>query len=157
MGWLPDAPAQQARNARAAPVCRMPLRAARVEGTARRAQPRAAPQACGLIAFESYASMTALPHLLPLHTHNTRRHSPVEGLDYGGPAVIEPRLLRPETLRRHLSVGLPFAKPNALRNVVIGQRRHRTTSSANDAHISNTRQPAIACDFTFRIASAAIQ
>jgi hypothetical protein len=54
-------------------------------------------------------------------------------------------------------VGLPLTKPNALRNVVIGQRRHRTTSSSDDALISNTGQPAIAGDFTFRIASAAIQ
>src|SRR5215469_10053793 len=151
MGWLPDAPAQQARNARAAPVCRMPLRAARVEGTARRAQPRAAPQACGLIAFESYASMTALPHLLPSHTNNTRRHSPVEGLDYGGPAVIEPRLLRPETLRRHLSVGLPFANP-----------KHCPMSSSDDVlirrrYISNTELWAKAPDFTLHLASVSVQ
>ena len=88
------------------------------------------------------------------HTADAVRRN---GLDYGGPAVIEPRLLRPETLRRHLSVGLPFAKPNALRNVVIGQRRYRTTSSSDDAHISNTRDPAIAGDFTLRSASAAVQ
>ena len=32
------------------------------------------------------------------------------GLDFGGPAVMEPWLFRPETLRRHLSVGLPCLK-----------------------------------------------
>src|SRR6516162_9560763 len=81
----------------------------------------------------------------------THRRSPVEGLDYGGPAVVEPRLVRPETLRRHLSVGLPFANPKALSPKALSDVYIRR------AYISNTRKPAIACDFTFRIASAAIQ
>ena len=75
----------------------------------------------------------------------------MEGLDYGGPAVIEPRLLRPETLRRHLSVGLPFANPKALSPKALSEVYIRR------AHISNTQQPAIAGDFTLRIESAAIQ
>ena len=61
----------------------------------------------------------------------------MEGLDYGGPAVIEPRLVRPETLRRHLSVVLPFANPKAL------------PMFSSDAHIHNTQQSAFGADFTF--------
>src|SRR5215469_5290418 len=73
----------------------------------------------------------------------TTRANTVRWRDWiGGPAVIEPRPLRPETLRRHLSVGLPLANPKALSDVFIGRRRHRTTS----AHISNTRQWAAARD-----------
>ena len=73
----------------------------------------------------------ALPKPLPCHTKNTRRRSPVEGLDYGGPAVIEPRPLRPETLRHHLSVGLPFANPKALSDVFIGRVNMYHTSTGN--------------------------
>src|SRR5207302_7939160 len=57
----------------------------------------------------------------PRRTNNSLRCRPVEGLDYGGPAVVEPRLPRPETLRRRLSAGLPFANPRALPDVFIGR------------------------------------
>ena len=75
----------------------------------------------------------------------------MEGLDFGGPAVLEPRLLRPETLRRHLSVGLPFANPKALSPKALSDVYIRR------AYISNTQKTAIARDFTLRIASAAVQ
>jgi hypothetical protein len=66
----------------------------------------------------------------------TRRRSPLEGLDCGGPAVIEPRLVRPETLRRHLSVELPFTNPKTPSDVFIRTR------------LSNTRLVSAAGDFT---------
>ena len=75
----------------------------------------------------------------------------MEGLDYGGPAVIEPRLLRPETLRRHLSVGLPFANPKALSPKALSDVYIRRT------HISNTPHSTTARDFTLRIASVFVQ
>ena len=50
--------AQQARGARASPVSQMPL--------------RGAPQACGLTAFESYASMTCSPPNRCRDTRTTR-------------------------------------------------------------------------------------
>ena len=49
------------------------------------------------------------------------------GLDFGGPAVIEPELLRPETLRRHLSVGLPLANPKTLPELSSGRVISNTT------------------------------
>jgi len=57
-------------------------------------------------------------------TNNAHRCSPAEGLEFGGPAVVEPRLLRPETLRRHLSVGLPFANPKRSARVSAGRPYH---------------------------------
>src|SRR6516165_311229 len=71
--------------------------------------------------------------------NNTRRHSPVEGLDYGGPAVIEPRPLRPETLRRHLSVGLP-----------LRIQKHSPMFSS-DGLICNTPSTAKACELTLSL------
>src|SRR3974390_1155904 len=59
------------------------------------------PLACGLTAFQSYTNMNCSPSTR-WRDAQTHRRSPVEGLDYGDPAVIEPRPLRPETLRRHL-------------------------------------------------------
>jgi hypothetical protein len=79
--------------------------------------------------------------------NNTRRRSPVEGLDYGGPAVIEPRLLRPETLRRHLSVGLPFAKPKTLSDI---------SSDATPIYVTQGYRP-FGHNFTLHLASAAVQ
>jgi hypothetical protein len=67
----------------------MPVRAACDEGAVLRLQPRDAPQACGPTAFESYETMTVLPD--PVMHESLRRRSPVEGLDYGGPAVVEPK------------------------------------------------------------------
>ena len=84
------------------------------------------------------------------HTNNSRRRSPVEGLDYGGPAVVEPRLLRPETLRRHLSVGLPFAKPKKLSDVSFA-RSHRTPIYVT--HDYRT----FGHNFTLHLASGAVQ
>jgi hypothetical protein len=48
-------------------------------------------------------------------------------------------------------VGLPFANPKELSPKALSDVYIRR------AHISNTRKPAIAGDFTFRVASAAIQ
>src|SRR5690348_14304724 len=92
----------------------MQVRATRGAGTALCAHKQRPLQMCGVAAFESYAIMAVLPPLLPLHTNNTHRCSPLGGLDFGGPAVVEPQLVRPETLRRHLSVGLPLTNPKAL-------------------------------------------
>src|ERR1044071_3129553 len=47
-----------------------------------------------------------------------------EGCDSGGPAIVELALVRPETLRHHLSVGLPLSESCG---------RHPTTSAS---HIS---------------------
>src|SRR5262249_57539414 len=70
----PARPAHQARSPRAVPVCQKPVRAARDEGVVR---PQAwdAPQACGLTAFESYASMTCSPPPVAV-THE--QHAPTQ-------------------------------------------------------------------------------
>ena len=69
MGKAGDRPAHQARSAR---VCLMPVRPAPDEGLALHARPRDDPQACGLTAFESYASMTCSPPTSCRDTRATR-------------------------------------------------------------------------------------
>jgi hypothetical protein len=63
------------------------------------------------------------PSLPPGATHRLERtEQPVIRLDFGGPAVMEPVLFRPETLRRHLSVGLPCRETaHILAPVLIGR------------------------------------
>jgi len=100
------------RAVRVSPVSQLPVPVMKAQCGAALGRP----QKCRLTAFESYASMTCSP------SSRWRDAAAVlEGLDYGGPAVIEPRLLRPEILRHHLSVGLPFANPKALPEVFIGR------------------------------------
>ena len=63
------------------------------------------------------------PSLPPGATHRLERTEQSVGrLDFGGPAVMEPALFRPETLRRHLSVGLPCRETaTILAPVLIGR------------------------------------
>jgi len=65
----------------------------------------------GSIAIATNPIMTALPRPRTKRRIAIAPMQPVGGLDYGGPAVMEPWLVRPETLRRHLSVGLPCLNP----------------------------------------------
>jgi hypothetical protein len=65
MGWKAGRAAHQTRGARASTVLQIPVWAVSDEGVARDAWPRDAPEARGLTAFESYASMTCPPNSLP--------------------------------------------------------------------------------------------
>lgn len=65
----------------------------------------------------TYRSTLFWPYLtgssFMIFTDVETRHLPAEPvrlLNSGGPAVVEPWLGRPVTLRRHLSVGLPFSE-----------------------------------------------
>jgi len=73
------------------------------------------------------------------------------GLDFGGPAGIELELLRPETLRRHLSVGLPLTNPKTLPGLSLGRitsnttprvaARYSTLLALPVCRLTNTRSP----------------
>ena len=53
------------------------------------------------------ATSSALPG--PVFTCSDKA-THAEGCDSGGPAIVELALVRPETLRHHLSVGLPLSE-----------------------------------------------
>src|ERR1044072_3253998 len=53
------------------------------------------------------ATSSALPR--PVTTCSDKA-THAEGCDSGGPAIVELALVRPETLRHHLSVGLPLSE-----------------------------------------------
>ena len=80
--------------------------------------------------------MTCPPQPVTVMHESLAPTQSVEGLDYGGPAVVEPRLLRPETLRRHLSVGLPFANPNAVPGFQPGGLISNTTPRAPERSLT---------------------
>src|SRR5688572_1727985 len=49
-------------------------------------------------------------HSLRDRADQVHRDSPSIGLDSGGPAIVGPKPVRPETLRRHLSMALPLSE-----------------------------------------------
>ena len=56
------------------------------------------------------ATSSSLAGQLPVWLHVLGQGSPVTDCDSGGPAIVELSLGRPETLRPHLSVGLPLSE-----------------------------------------------
>ena len=70
---------------------------------------------------------------------HVRQGSPVTNCDSGGPAIVELALVRPETLRPHLSVGLPLSESRGVHHN-INASQHPCDTGHNSSSKKDVRK-----------------